>query len=127
MFFKERHDCGHRQVGTPSFAALCTHVSITTCKQLGHSPPASPLSRSKLAARLGLKFPASFLVLINFEAVSKVKEDHNTIHGELHNLEDESKGNGMKFKTTKCKVMHLGINKKFCSKLEAHQLEMRGE
>lgn len=111
----------------PSFVVLYTHVSITTCKQLGHSPPPSLFSWRKLAARLGLKFPASFLVLTNFEAVSKVKEDHNTIHGELHNLEDESKGNGMKFKTTKCKVMHSGINKKFCSKLEAHQLEMRGE
>lgn len=33
----------------------------------------------------------------------------------------------MKFKTTKCKVMHLGINKKFCSKLGAHQLETREE
>lgn len=84
--------------------------------------------QGELSARLGLKFPVNFLVFINSGAVSKVKEDHNTIHGELHNLEDESKkGNGMKFKTTKCKVIHLGINKKFCSKLWAHQLETREE
>lgn len=83
--------------------------------------------QGELAARPGLKFPVNFPALINLGAVSKVKEDHNTIHGELHNLGDESKGNGMKFKTTKCKVMHLGINKKFCSKLGAHQLETREE
>jgi len=93
----------------------------------GISPPSALPNQGELAARLGLKFPVNFLVLINLGAVSKVKEDHNTIHGELHNLEDESKGNGMKFKTTKCKVMHLGINKKFCSKLGAHQLETREE
>lgn len=93
----------------------------------GISPPSSLPIQGELAARPGLKFPVNFLVLINLGAVSKVKEDHNTIHGELHNLGDESKGNGMKFKTTKCKVMHLGINKKFCSKLGAHQLETREE
>lgn len=91
------------------------------------SPPPTLPTQGELAARPGLKFPVNFLALINLGAVSKVKEDHNTIHGELHNLGDESKGNGMKFKTTKCKVMHLGINKKFCSKLGAHQLETREE
>lgn len=91
------------------------------------SPPSTLPIQGEPAARPGLKFPVNFLVLINLGAVSKVKEDHNTIHGELHNLGDESKGNGMKFKTTKCKVMHLGINKKFCSKLGAHQLETREE
>lgn len=91
------------------------------------SPPSTLPIQGEPAARPGLKFPVNFLVLINLGAVSKVKEDHNTIHGELHNLGDESKGNGMKFKTTKCKVMHLGINKKFCSKLGADQLETREE
>lgn len=91
------------------------------------SPPSTLPIQGEPAARPGLKFPVNFLVLINLGAVSKVKEDHNTIHGELHNLGDESKGNGMKFKTTKCNVMHLGINKKFCSKLGAHQLETREE
>lgn len=103
-----------------------TYPSSSVCSW-GISPPSALPIQGELAARLGLKFPVNFLVLINLGAVSKVKEDHNTIHGELHNLEDESKGNGMKFKTTKCKVMHLGINKKFCSKLGAHQLEMREE
>lgn len=125
VIFNEGHDCRVRQMVAPSFAAFCI-TSSSGCSW-GISPPVFLLLWGKLAVRLGLKFPASFLALINLGAVSKVKEDHNTIHGELHNLGDESKGNGMKFKTTKCKVMHLGINKKFCSKLGAHQSEMREE
>lgn len=126
-FFRE-----HMTVGSGSCLLFCLQSSAPTYSSSpmcswGISPPSALLIQGELAARLGLKFPVNFLVLINLGAVSKVKEDHNTIHGELHNLEDESKGNGMKFKTTKCKVMHLGINKKFCSKLGAHQLEMREE
>uniref|UniRef100_A0A452IU09 Reverse transcriptase domain-containing protein n=1 Tax=Gopherus agassizii TaxID=38772 RepID=A0A452IU09_9SAUR len=73
-------------------------------------------------------------VLIKFADDTKlggtanIEKDRDILQEDLDDLVNWSNSNKMKFKSEKCKVMHLGINNKnFSYKLETHQLEVTEE
>ncbi|CAM5138517.1 unnamed protein product [Natator depressus] len=60
--------------------------------------------------------------------IANSEKEQDIIQEDLDDLVTWSNSNRMKFNREKCKVMHLGINKKnFSYKLGTHQLEVREE
>ncbi|CAM5083682.1 unnamed protein product [Natator depressus] len=60
--------------------------------------------------------------------IANTEKDQDIIQQDQDDLVNWSNSNRMKFNSEKCKVMHLGINKKnFCYKLGTHHLEVTEE